>query len=108
MRADCLLCILADIKSRSGYDSSLVSGLLQDCCAFECVLLRLASNRNVTSGHKRAGVNTDSQCQRVGLTAEPCRIVQPGGLWGEANNIEGHWQVTLSHMSHKTGECRSL
>lgn len=57
---------------------------------------------------KRAGVNTQRQCQEVGLTAEQCRIVQPGGLWGEARDSEGHRQVTLSHMSHKTGGCHSL
>lgn len=94
--------------TRSGYDSSLVNVLLQDCFAFECLLLRLTSKGNVTLQHKRTGVNTERQCQKVGLTAENCRIVQPGGLWGKANNIEGHWQVTLSHMSHKTAKHHSL
>lgn len=75
--------------------------------------------RNATPGHKRTGVNTESQCWKVVLTAESSAgIVQPGGwgwwggwvggVWDEANTSEGHQQVTVSRMYHKTAECHSL
>lgn len=60
---------------------------------------------------KRSSVHAEREpVSRLVRTSESATgQCSPGGLWGEANNSEGHWQVALSRMHHKTAaECHSL